>query len=160
MTEGTITQDLLGYLKKYLPGAVVLKHCDRFTTGIPDLSVSFKGNTFWFECKYEDMGKATDMYVYRVLENKVQNETMRRLYRETNKAWFLIWVKMRQQLELVVMSAEIGAQLAQDPNNFIIMMDRGPSNFGRGFDRVVSLIAHEGGPSCIQLGKRSKSSTS
>lgn len=40
-------------IRKRVQGAFILKHCDRYTAGIPDLSVSFKygKGTTWVEVK-------------------------------------------------------------------------------------------------------------
>lgn len=43
--------ELVRYLKKYLPLAVVFRHEDHFTSGIPDISVTWKGRTWWIEVK-------------------------------------------------------------------------------------------------------------
>ena len=51
MNERKITEEVLAELRK-LRGAVVLKHADRFTKGVPDLSVSVLGGTSWIELKY------------------------------------------------------------------------------------------------------------
>ena len=51
MTEATLTRELLGVLERKLSGAVVIKHADRFTIGIPDASVTWAGTTSWLEVK-------------------------------------------------------------------------------------------------------------
>lgn len=53
MTETQHTQKLLSYLRKKLPG-VYVKHSVRFVTGVPDLSITTGGHTWWFEAKLED----------------------------------------------------------------------------------------------------------
>lgn len=52
MTEATLTRELLKVLERKLPGAVVIKHADRFTAGIPDASLTWAGTTSWLEVKY------------------------------------------------------------------------------------------------------------
>ena len=52
MTESTLTQQLIKRVKMDLHGAVVLKHADRFTSGVPDLSITWHGKTSWWEVKY------------------------------------------------------------------------------------------------------------
>lgn len=54
MTEGQYTQQLLKDLKElYGPAWTILKHSDRFTSDIPDLSISNNtGRTAWFEVKH------------------------------------------------------------------------------------------------------------
>jgi hypothetical protein len=41
-------------IKKGLPTSVALRHEDRFTSGIPDISVSLNGKTSWWEVKVAD----------------------------------------------------------------------------------------------------------
>lgn len=51
MTESYLIAELIRRLHLEFPRVVVLKHCDRFTAGIPDLSVSTGGYTTWLEVK-------------------------------------------------------------------------------------------------------------
>lgn len=50
MTEATITRDIIIFLKSHLSG-IVWKHNDMRTAGIPDLSITTGGATWWFEVK-------------------------------------------------------------------------------------------------------------
>jgi len=52
MKESTLVTQLKKALCVGLPGAVVFKHHDAITAGIPDLSVTWKGTTTWVEVKY------------------------------------------------------------------------------------------------------------
>jgi hypothetical protein len=52
MTEATLTRELLKVLERKLPGAVIIKHADRFRAGVPDASVTWGGTTSWLEVKY------------------------------------------------------------------------------------------------------------
>ena len=54
MTESQITSRLLKQLRDDLTGAVVFKHNDRITSGIPDFSVTCSNRTSWWECKLAD----------------------------------------------------------------------------------------------------------
>ena len=56
MTEATLTRELLKVLKRKLPGAVIIKHADRFSIGIPDASITWAGTTSWLEVKYVRQG--------------------------------------------------------------------------------------------------------
>lgn len=69
MTESSLTQDLLMYLKSRARWTV-LKHCDRFTKGIPDLSVSNGIRTFWIEVKILKSGYLG--HPAQFVDNKVQ----------------------------------------------------------------------------------------
>jgi hypothetical protein len=52
MNERTLVTQLKRALCAGLPGAVVFKHHDTITAGIPDLSVTWRGTTTWIEVKY------------------------------------------------------------------------------------------------------------
>lgn len=52
LTEGSLTRDLMKTIEQVMLSAVVLKHADRFTSGIPDLTVTWRGVTSWWECKH------------------------------------------------------------------------------------------------------------
>lgn len=54
MNEAKLNQDLKKALKLAFPSAVVLKHNDRTTSGIPDLSITYLGSTTWLETKLAD----------------------------------------------------------------------------------------------------------
>lgn len=56
MTEASLTSALVKLAREQLRGAVVLKHADSFTYGIPDLSVTWHGKTTWWEVKFADPG--------------------------------------------------------------------------------------------------------
>ena len=51
LSESTFTQRLLRSMRIRMPFAVVLKHNDAVTGGIPDFSVPLNGKTSWFEVK-------------------------------------------------------------------------------------------------------------
>lgn len=51
MTESQFQSKLRRALQARLPKAVIWKHNDRFTAGIPDLSVTHEGRTTWLELK-------------------------------------------------------------------------------------------------------------
>lgn len=54
MTERTYTTRLVKRLRQAFPNAVVIKHADNFTGGVPDLSVTLGGRTWWVEVKVGD----------------------------------------------------------------------------------------------------------
>lgn len=53
MTESAFTRKLLRALRSHtvLKDAVIFKHADRFSAGIPDFSVTVNGRTTWWEVK-------------------------------------------------------------------------------------------------------------
>lgn len=56
MTEGTIKQQLCRYLRKRLRDSVVIRHEDKSHGGVPDISVTYRGRTFWLEVKLVTKG--------------------------------------------------------------------------------------------------------
>lgn len=53
MKEVDLVRNLIDTLRKELAGAVVFKHADTMTAGIPDISVTWGGMTTWLEVKYQ-----------------------------------------------------------------------------------------------------------
>jgi hypothetical protein len=51
MTEAILKAALVAHLRKNLPGFVIIRHEDRLTSGVPDISVSGNGRTTWWEVK-------------------------------------------------------------------------------------------------------------
>lgn len=51
MTESHVTRKLLRRLRETLPAAVIFKHNDFYTAGIPDFTITLNGKTTWFEIK-------------------------------------------------------------------------------------------------------------
>lgn len=64
MTESKFTHELMADLRG-LTGGHVLKHCDRFTGGIPDLSVTVHGLTTWIEVKVDEY-KPTKLQLWNI----------------------------------------------------------------------------------------------
>ncbi len=91
MSESTRTRTLLTTLRG-ASDLVTLKHSDRFTTGIPDLSVTGHGRTSWLELK--DPPVKVDLLNY-VRESMSQLVTMCRLDYPTGWAHYIIWRKDR-----------------------------------------------------------------
>lgn len=56
MTEKELKDRLVYWFRIRLPKAVVLRHEDKNTAGVPDLSVTYKGHTVWLEVKYANPG--------------------------------------------------------------------------------------------------------
>jgi len=57
MNEATCKAALCKLLRATLPGAVVYRHEDQFTAGIPDISVTWRGRTVWVEVKLDRPGR-------------------------------------------------------------------------------------------------------
>jgi hypothetical protein len=54
VTEATVSRQLIRHLHTELPDALPLRHEDKFTKGVPDLSISLAGHTSFWELKYAD----------------------------------------------------------------------------------------------------------
>ena len=59
MNEATLKRNLVKSIKSTMPGAVVFRHEDQFTAGIPDISVTWAGITTWWEVKYSPIGRSS-----------------------------------------------------------------------------------------------------
>jgi hypothetical protein len=86
MKESTLVTQLKNALCAGLPGAVVFKHHDAITAGIPDLSVTWRGTTTWLEVKYN-----TDRI------QPLQHNTMLRLEKQGH-AFYVIYLQDPKQL--------------------------------------------------------------
>jgi hypothetical protein len=53
MDESYLKRAVCEKVKKLLPGAVIFRHEDKFTGGIPDISITWAGRTCWVEVKYD-----------------------------------------------------------------------------------------------------------
>jgi hypothetical protein len=51
-SEATLKSALMKEMRKQLHGAVLFRHEDQYTSGIPDISTTFNGRTVWWEVKY------------------------------------------------------------------------------------------------------------
>jgi hypothetical protein len=84
-SEGALSSALLSAARLRLPGVVAFKHADRFTSGVPDISLSW-GRTAWLETK------ATDAPRIRLHKNwGLQLLTAQRLERATGLCWFVVF---------------------------------------------------------------------
>ncbi len=52
MIEATIKRQLVRKIKERIPNAVIFRHEDKFTHGIPDISITANHTTVWVEVKY------------------------------------------------------------------------------------------------------------
>lgn len=52
VSEASLKGELVREIKRQLPGAVVMRHEDLLRAGVPDMSVTWRGRTSWWEVKY------------------------------------------------------------------------------------------------------------
>ena len=90
MTESQITRRIMARLKEF--GGVLFKHADRFTAGVPDLSLTVHNRTWWFEVKLIDLPPhATTLPMNPRQFPALQLEFMRQLEgHSTDRAKYLI----------------------------------------------------------------------
>ncbi len=87
MTEASVTQSLMDALKAALPGAVILKICDRFTKGIPDIDITWRGRNYRLEVKLLKRGNTLED-----CSDGLQRLTLTRLYVQTDqRAWYVVY---------------------------------------------------------------------
>ena len=80
-TESYYTQALRGKLKAEIPEAVIIKHSDRFSAGVPDTSVTYHGHTWWFEVKIvKNLGRWWKPVQHRFLARLNQQNDCRAKY--------------------------------------------------------------------------------
>jgi hypothetical protein len=63
MNESNIVQKTIKDLKRLLPGAVIHKHNDLSTAGIPDISINYRMRTTWVEVKYVRAAETKSKFV-------------------------------------------------------------------------------------------------
>lgn len=80
MTEAILKSGLVKSLKRLNPDAVILRHEDKITHGIPDLTFTLKG-TSWWEGKYANPSFKS---------KGIQALTMKRLAKQ-GRAFYVIW---------------------------------------------------------------------
>ena len=115
MKENILTQQLIIKLRRDLGTAVVIKHSDKITSGIPDMSVTHLGRTIWFEIKKIDNWPPS----------QIQDRMMRSLYRESNGLAHYVIFRSNKEFDLCA-----GDQSYRETV---------------GYDRLLDLINMEGG---------------
>lgn len=82
MKETQIVGKITAHLRKHLLGSVVFKHADRVTAGIPDISVTWRRHTIWFEVKVRREG--------RMYTRDLQHVNMTRLSKQ-GSAYYVVF---------------------------------------------------------------------
>ncbi len=115
MNEGDLKDTLVRTLRQTMVGAAIFRHEDKFTAGIPDISVNWRGFTTWIEVKYlnpDFIGK------------EIQYVTALKLEREA-RCLYALYVQRRGERRTVVVkpselkrTLEPGVQFTFDPLGF------------------------------------------
>ena len=87
-SESALTGPLIRALDAAMSGAEIFKHSERYTFGIPDISVNWI-NTAWLEIKATE----TERLEHHKYWEK-QLITCRRLERATQRCWFVVYREM------------------------------------------------------------------
>jgi hypothetical protein len=93
MNEATICSKLVQEYKAQLIGCVTIKHADRATIGVPDLSLTWSKRTSWQEIKYlrrQDLKEFPLLKPSKVLGDSAQRLMMANL-KITGLAWYLLY---------------------------------------------------------------------
>lgn len=108
MTEADLKDQLVAHLRAEFRGAVILRHEDKGTAGIPDLSFTWLGKTTWIEAKFANP---------YVRGKGLQDLICMRLAAAGN-CWYVVWeVKQGVKRTLIVHPKDIQAgQLENTPD--------------------------------------------
>ena len=86
MRERSVNIELMTVARRWLPGVHIIKHCDKFTVGVPDNSFSWAGSTSWLEIKVLRGNKT----VHDEL-GPGQLETCQKLEQQTGRCWIVAY---------------------------------------------------------------------
>ena len=92
MNEAALVGRLLKKLRTSYPKAVVIKHADRITSGIPDISISWHGKTTWLEVKFANPN---------IIDRGIQRLMLKTLERE-GSAFYVIYDNLRNRTLIVL----------------------------------------------------------
>jgi hypothetical protein len=92
MAETQFVSNAVRELRRQAPSFIVLKHADRFTHGVPDVSISGHRSTSWWEFKHADPDFKSP---------GVQELTMLRLANATQRAWYVIYYEVNRQVFII-----------------------------------------------------------
>ena len=119
MTEGELTSECLKLLRAELIGYVILKLSDRFTSGVPDVSIDGCLRHMWLEFKTGDRVK---------WENELQRLTCMRLERAGS-----CWIVMYEEVRMIRRTCIIRPSFVMESGKFT------PHAFKVGFDHTFVL---------------------
>lgn len=103
MNESILKSRLVAKIRIEMVGAVCLRHEDRITSGIPDLSITWKGRTSWWEIKWANP---------TLRSRGVQDITMLRLSAE-GYARYIVYEEVGESRQTVIAHPKI----VHDHNN-------------------------------------------
>ena len=92
MIESTIKSTLIKYLSEHLKRSKVLRHEDRLTAGIPDISITWNMNTSWLEVKLVTVVQRHNMSMYKLKARQQQTLTAVQLAVAGGRCWHVLYV--------------------------------------------------------------------
>lgn len=100
-SETKLKAALVETIRARIPSAIVFRHEDKLTHGIPDISITGYKKTIWIEAKFANPGFKS---------RGIQELTMRRLAR-AGYAFYVVWEinVLNQAFTYIVPTQEIGA---------------------------------------------------
>lgn len=90
-TETQLKSKLTKALRESLNNAVIFRHEDQFTSGVPDISITWKGYTTWLEVK---LAKPA------IRGKGVQKHTMQMLA-ENGRCWYVVYTIKKLEGHLI-----------------------------------------------------------
>jgi hypothetical protein len=141
-TEGELTPDLVKELKS-VTGSIVLKHADRFTFAIPDISCTHTGITRWIEVKYVRQQ-------YRELEKErsfwLQIAVMRKFHTQ-GVGWYFVFVGAPQILYVDVLTPDQLEDRVRKNLETNCFVDR---RYGKDFTGIKNIVFNMGAPNGLR----------
>lgn len=83
MTESPLTQKFRKKATRRLPRAVIIKHADNYTAGVPDMTLTLNGRTSWLEFKHVTKRG-------QIVSKGIQNLTAQKLALE-GTCWYIVY---------------------------------------------------------------------
>jgi len=65
--ESQLAKKFMNKLKEKIPSAVIFRHCERYTRGVPDYSVTLGKKTAWIEFKMHGAGQFSPMQIKHIM---------------------------------------------------------------------------------------------
>jgi hypothetical protein len=97
--ESFLKKRLGDYLRANLPDAVIFRHEDHFTAGIPDFSITCNGATSWIEAKV-----ITDAHGF--MAKKIQTLNMVKL-NDQGHAFYVVWDSSDKQSRTAIVEPRL-----------------------------------------------------
>lgn len=135
MTESQVVRRLVTRLKALLPGAVIFKHADSVTAGIPDVSVTCNGRAMWLEVKY-----LRDHMTPSKVRKFFDRRQLVQCLRLNSACRYAVAYYLDNELYLAVLPPDYVRLILEGPSEGLEGFPRFSPFSGR-FDRMVELLS-------------------